>query len=129
MKTTRKLIVAFSLVTGFAVSNSIFAANSSSALVNESNQKVQQYQDMVSTDTMLKYGNILLNRSTVANKLKFSTNPIDNDRYRHALDTYKSAERQYQIGNDDQAKRLALNAIREIARAVPQYYTQTAKAE
>ena len=129
MKTTKQLIVAFSLVLGFAVSNSIFAASPGNTLVNETNQKIQQYQEMVSTDTMLKYGNILLNRSTVAKKLKFSANPVDNARYRQALDTYKSAEQQYQLGNNAQAKSLALNAIREIARAVPQYYTQTAQAE
>ena len=129
MKTINKFFAVSSLVMGFIVSNSVFAANTTAPLVSDSNQRIQQYRDMVSTDTMLKYGNILLHRSSVANKLKFSSNPVDNARYHKALDLYKTAEMQYQAGDEVQAKKLALESIRTIAKAVPQYYTQTATAD
>lgn len=129
MKTIKKIFAVSGLVMGFVVSNSVFAANTTAPLVSDSNQRIQQYRAMVSTDTMLKYGNILLHRSSVAKKLKFSSNPVDSARYNKALDMFKTAEKHYQAGDEVQAKKFALESIRVIARAVPQYYTQTANAD
>jgi len=127
MKNFTYAIVAICLAMGI-VSTS-YAANSSARFVDESNQRIQQYRTMVSADTMLNYSNILLQRSTVANKLKSSNNPIDTARYTKALDIHKQAEQAMQNGNIQQAKILALESIRTVARAVPHYYSQTAKAD
>jgi hypothetical protein len=127
MKTYTNIIAALGLVAGFVSSG--YAATSGTQYVDETNQRIQQYREMVSADTALNYSEILLQRSSVAHKLKFSNNPVDNARYAKALDVYKAAEHAYLNGNEEQAKKLALESIRVIARAIPQYYSQTAKAE
>jgi len=127
MKNITYIVVAISLVMGI-VSTS-YAANSSARFVDESNQRIQQYRTMVSADTMLKYSNILLQKSTVAQKLKLSGNPNDSARYEKALDIHKQAEQAMQQGDTQQAKMLALESIRTVARAVPHYYSQTAKVD
>jgi len=129
MNTMKKIIAFTGLVMGVAVTNTVFASSNSQPFNSESLERVQQYQTMVSTNTMLNYGNILLQRSSVAQKLKLSNNPADNTRYHQALEIYKQAEQAYQSGDEIKAKQLALDAIRMIARAVPQYYSQTAKAD
>jgi len=127
MKTYTQFIAAISMVMGIASTS--FAANSSAQFVDESNQRIQQYRTMVSADTMLNYSNILLQRSSVAHKLKFSDNPVDNARYTKALEIHKQAEQAMQQGDEQHAKLLALESIRTVARAVPHYFSQTAQAE
>ena len=111
-----------------------FVSNSHAVNINQENtgvpkQKIQQYQSMVSTSTVLKYSETLLNRSTVARKLKFSSHHADTTRYAEAIKIYQDAHKAYKDGNDTKAKRLAVESIRVIARSVPrsQNYSQLAR--
>ena len=127
MKNFTYIIAVISLAMGIASTS--YAANSSARFVDESNQRIQQYRTMVSADTMLNYSNILLQKSTVAQNLKLSDNPVDTARYEKALGIHKQAEQAMQQGNSQQAKILALESIRMVARAIPHYYSQTAKVD
>ena len=105
------------------------AANMERDFVSNSNQRIQQYQSMVSTDTVLRYSKTLLTRSTVAQKLKFSGDASENAHYEKAMSVYKQAEQAHEAGNDTEAKKLAMQAIRVIASNVPRHYRRIAELD
>lgn len=115
MKKSAKIILAVGLVLGLS---GVSQANISSQPVQ------QQYRAMVSTDTVLNYSKVLLERSSVARKLKFSDDASDQARFNEAVETLDSANEAFRLGNDAEAKKLALEAIRIIARSVPRYYSR-----
>jgi len=122
MKTTPKMILTLGLVFGFISTG--FAANEITA---DSGKNVQQYRSMVSADTVLKYGEALLVRSSVAKKLKNSSSLSDQERYIEAVNIFDEANKAFQAGEKEEAKKLALDSIRVIGRSVPQYYARIAK--
>ena len=103
------------------------SANISKELFNDSDQRIQQYQSMVSTDTVLKFGKALLARSTVAQKLKVSGDVSEKAHFDNAVAVYEEARKAYERGNDTEARKLALKAIRVIASSVPRHYKRVAK--
>ena len=119
------LLLAIGLFFGF-VSNS-YAVSTNQVQENKTSQNLKQYQAMVSTSTALRYSEILLNRSSVARKLKFSGNHADKARYAEAMEIYQKATQAYKAGDDIKAKKLADESIRVIARSIPrsQHYSQT----
>ena len=121
------LLLAIGLFFGF-VSNS-YAVSSNTIQKNKTSQNIKQYRSMVSTSTVLRYSEILLNRSSVARKLKFSGNYADKARYAEAMKIYQKATQAYKSGDDAKAKKLADESIRVIARSIPrsQHYSQTAR--
>lgn len=122
MKTTPKMILILALVLGFVSTG--FAANGS---VDDSSKNVQQYRAMVSTETVMNYNKALLNRSTVAQKLKNSSDLTDQERYSEAVKIFNEANKAYEAGESEAAKNLALDSIRVIGRSVPKYYARLAK--
>lgn len=124
MKKSTSTALAVSLVLGLASTSQAAGVNTDSSNIDRINQATQQYRSMVSTDTALHYSEVLLERSTVARKLKASDDPADKARYAEAMGIYQEATKAHQEGNDIEAKNLALEAIRVIARAVKQFYTQ-----
>jgi len=129
MKTITRIVATTGLMISSIFAGNAMASNSDQPYVSGTNQRIEQYREMVSASTMLNYSDVLLQRSTVAQKLKLSTNPNDQARYTEALQKYNAAERALQKGNEQQAKLLALESIRVIAKAVPTYYSQTAKLD
>lgn len=125
MKKTTQILLSISLVLGFVPVS--YAAKMNQEFVSDSNQRLQHYQSMISAETALKYGEILLVRSTVAKKLKLSDNPSERMQYADANSIYKKAQKAYQNGNDVDAKKLAIKAIRIIAHTVPKHYSRIAK--
>ena len=119
MKKSTQIILSLGLALGL-ISTS-FAANS---FADKSSQNVQQYRSMVSADTVLNYSKVLLDRSTVAQKLKFSGDFSDRARYNEATGILEEANKAFQAGNDTEAKKLAIESIRVIARSVPRYYSR-----
>ena len=121
------LVLAIGLFFGF-VSNS-YAASNNKIQANKTSQNIKQYRAMVPTSTVLRYSEILLNRSTVARKLKLSGNHADKARYAEAMEKFKKATQAYESGNDTKAKILANESIRVIARSIPrsQHYSHAAK--
>jgi hypothetical protein len=106
-----------------------FAANMSKDFVSNSNQRLQNYQTMVSAKTTLRYSGTLLERSTVAQKLKFSGNSSEQAHYAKAMAIYQEAKKAYEAGNDTDAKKLSLEAIRVIASTVPRHYRRVAELD
>ena len=125
MKKITSIILTAGLFLGFASSS--FAVSSDSGFANTTNQRLQQYRATVSPETMLGYNQVLLERSSVAAKLKFSSNYADKARYEEAVAIYQKATQAHQDGDFNKAKQLALESIRVIARSVPQYYNRVAK--
>jgi len=121
------LALAIGLFFGF-VSNS-YAATSNTIQTNKAGQNIKQYRAMVSTSTVLRYSEILLNRSSVARKLIFSGNHADKARYVEAMAMYQKATQAYKPGNDIKAKKLADESIRIITRSIPRskYYSRAVK--
>lgn len=122
MKKTPKIILTLGLVFGF-ISSGFAASNSAGDYTNN----VQQYRSMVSTDTVMKYSKTLLDRSTVANKLKNSSDLSEQERYDEAVKMFNKANKALQAGESEEAKKLALESIRVIARSVPKYYARLAR--
>jgi hypothetical protein len=125
MKKITSIILTAGLFLGFASSS--YAVSSDSTYTNNTNTRLQQYRDTVSPETMLGYSQVLLERSSVAAKLKFSGNHKDKARYAKAKEIHQEAIQAHQDGNFSKAKKLALESIRVIARSVPQYYNRLAK--
>ena len=121
------LLLAIGLFFGFVSSS--YAVSSDAIQTNKTGQNIKQYRSMVSTSTVLRYSEILLHRSSVARKLKFSSNHADNARYAEAMEIYQEATRAYKAGDDIKAKKLADKSIRVIARSIPRYqhYSQVAR--
>jgi hypothetical protein len=126
MKMSKLTIIATGLILGFASTS--YAANPDSNFASTSNQGVERYQALVSAETVLNYSEVLLMRSSVARKLKFSDDLTDQARFAKAKQIYREASKAYHAGNDAQAKKLALESIQVIARSVPRYYDRVAKA-
>ena len=122
MKTIPKMILTLGLVFGFISTG--FASNDFTA---DSSKNVQQYRSMVSADTVMKYGEALLVRSSVAKKLKNSSSLSDQERYIEAVNIFDEANKAFQAGEKEEARKLALDSIRVIGRSVPQYYARIAK--
>ena len=102
-------------------------ANIGKDIVSDSDQRLQQHQSMVSTDTVIRFGKTLLARSTVAQKLKYSEDVAEKAHYENAVAIYKDARKAYERGNGTEARILALKAIRVIASSVPRHYKRIAK--
>lgn len=79
----------------------------------------------VSTENILESSEVLLNRSSIAHRLKVSDDPVIRSIYFRALDIYQEATNAYSAGNYSKAKELALDSIQIIARSVPRYYDRT----
>jgi hypothetical protein len=126
MKNITSIMLAASLSLGFVSSS--YAVSSDPTYTNTTNQRLQQYRSTVSPEAMLGYSQVLLERSSVAAKLKFSGNHVDKARYAKAKEIHQEATQAHQEGNFNKAKRLALKSIRVIARSVPQYYNRVANA-
>lgn len=126
MKKNKLIIIATSLFLGI-VSTS-YAVNPDSNIADESIQGIQKYRSLVSAKTVLNYSEVLLMRSSVAHKLKFSDDPTDKARFAEAKKIYREASKAYHAGNSAEAKKLALKSIRVIARSVPRYYNRVAQA-
>ena len=126
MKKITSIILTTGLFLSFASSS--YAVSSDPTYTNTTNQRLQQYRSSVSPEAMLGYSQVLLERSSVAAKLKLSGNHVDKARYTEAVKIYQKATQAHQEGNFNKAKRLALESIRVIARSVPQYYNRVAKA-
>jgi hypothetical protein len=120
------LLLAIGLFFGF-VTNS-YAISTKNIGANDANKSLKKYQAMVPTSTVLRYSEILLNRSSVARKLKFSGNHADKARYAKAMEIYQKATQAYKSGDDTKAKKLAGESIRIIAKSIPrsQHYSQVA---
>jgi len=82
---------------------------------------------MVSADTVMKYGEALLVRSTIVKKMKNSSSLSDQERYIEVVNIFNEANKAFQSGEMEEAKKLALDSIRVIGRSVPQYYARIAK--
>ena len=104
-----------------------FAANMDEDFISNSNQRLQTYQTMVSAKTTLRYSGTLLERSTVAQKLKLSGDASEKAHYEKAMSIYQEAKKAYEAGNDTDAKKLSLKAIRVIASTVPRHYRRVAE--
>jgi hypothetical protein len=85
------LVLAIGLFFGF-VSNS-YAVSNHHEQASDTKKNVQKYQAMAHTNNVLRYSEILLNRSTVAHNLKFSGNDKDRARYSKAMGIYQQAAR------------------------------------
>lgn len=127
MKRITSIMLAAGLFLGFVSSS--YAVSSDPTYTNTTNQRLQQYRATVSPEAMLGYSQVLLDRSSVAAKLKLSGNHVDKARYRDAVEIYQKATQAHKEGNFNKAKRLALESIRVIARSVPQYYSRVADAD
>jgi len=114
MKKSNRIMLAIALVFGL----------SSVSFANISSQSAQQYRSMVSTETVLNYSKVLLERSTVARKLKFSDDPSDQARFNEAVKTLELANEAYTHGDSNEAKKLGTESIRIIARSMPRYYSR-----
>ena len=114
MKKSTQIILSLGLALGLI----------STSFAGVSGKNVQQYRSMVSADTVLNYSKVLLDRSTVAQKLKFSGDFSDRARYNEATGILEEANKAFQAGNDTEAKKLAIDSIRVIARSVPRYYSR-----
>ena len=125
MKKITSIILTAGLFLGFASSS--YTVSSDSTYTNNTNTRLQQYRATVSPETMLGYSQVLLERSSVAAKLKFSGNHEDKARYAKAKGIYQKATQAHKDGDFDKAKKLALESIRVIARSVPQYYSRVAE--
>ena len=125
MKKSTQIILSIALMFGF-VSTS-FATSTGEEFVSDSDQRLQKYQSMVSAKTTLKYSGTLLKRSTVAQKLKFSGDASEKAHYENAMSKYQEAVNAYEQGNNEEAKKLSLQAIRIIASTVPRHYSRVAK--
>ena len=125
MKKITSIILTAGLFIGFASSS--YAVSSDPTYTNTTNQRLQQYRATVSPETMLGYSQVLLERSSVAAKLKFSGDHTDKARYAKAKGIHQKATQAHQNGDFDKAKKLALESIRVIARSVPQYYNRVAE--
>lgn len=101
-------------------------ANIDKEFVSNSDQRLQQHQSMVSTDTVIRFGGTLLERSPVAQKLKFSGDVSEKAHYENAVGIYEKALKAYEFGNDIEARKLALQAIHVIASSVPRHYRRVA---
>ena len=121
------LVLAIGLFFGFVSNSHAVSINQDHTSVPK--QNIQLYQSMVSTSTVLKYSETLLNRSTVARKLKLSGSHADKARYAEAITIHQDAHKAYKDGDDTKAKRLAVESIRIIARSVPRskHYSRIAK--
>lgn len=127
MKSITSIIVTAGLFLGFVSSS--YAVSLGPGIANQANGRIEQYRATVSPESMLKYNQILLERSTVAVKLKFSSNREEKTRYAEAVDIYKKAIQAQHDGNPHDVKKLALESIRIIAKTVPHYYSRMAKAD
>lgn len=114
MKKSTQIILSLGLALGFV----------GTSFAGVSTQNVQQYRSMVSADTALNYSKVLLDRSTVARKLKFSDDISDRARYNEAAGILEEAKKAFEAGNDTEAKKLAIESVRVIARSVPRYYSR-----
>ena len=126
MKKITSIMLATGLFLGLVSSS--YAVSSDPTYTNTSNQRLQQYRATVSPETMLEYNQVLLERSSIAAKLKFSGNHEDKARYTKAKGIYQEATQAHQSGDFIKAKNLALESIRIIARSIPQYYSRVADA-
>ena len=102
-------------------------ANIGKDIVSDSGQRLQQHQSMVSTDTVIRFGRTLLERSTVAQKLKHSGDVSEKAHYENAVGIYEQARKAYEFGDDVKARKLALQAIQVIASSVPRHYRRVAE--
>lgn len=125
MEKRTTILLSIGLILGLL--NTGVTANIGKEIVNDSDQRLQQYQSMVSTDTVLRFGRTLLDRSTVAQKLKYSGDVAEKAHYENAVGIYEKARRAYERGNDIEARKLALKAIRVIATSVPRHYRRVAE--
>jgi len=119
------IIVAISLA--FGIASTSHAVNLKSDFESKSNQPIESYGSLVSTKSMMKYTETLLLQSSVAHKLKSSNDVTDHARYERAMDIYEKATKAYLVGDNTQAKNLALESIRLIAKSVSQYNNRVAK--
>lgn len=128
MKNSTSIILASVLIFCFATTSYADKENLNTNIVNEPKQRIQQF-GTVSAEKALKYSEILLKRSSVARKLKFSDDLGLKARYSKALETLQDASNTYQAGNYAEAKELALESIRIIARSIPRYYNRGDQTE
>lgn len=125
MKKSTRILLTAGLVLGFA---STSYAVSPDAKLDTAKQGVERYQELVSAETMIRYGEILLDRSTVAQRLQVSIDPTEKARYERAKETYDAAVSAYGVGDGVKAKQLALESIRTIAKTAADYNQRVAKA-
>lgn len=81
----------------------------------------------ISIENILESSGLLLNRSSIARRLKVSDDHVIRSIYFRALEKYQDATNAYSAGNYSKAKVLALDSIQTIAKSVPRYYDRINK--